>query len=179
MRQVVIVSNIKEVYTNAQAYNICESRSGFRLGEVVYDQYGCVGMIMAFYDGGQVRLDSNGRCCEMNLRKCPVEKAQKEIRRLNKFYKKEYLKDPAECFNKQFKTEVVDDFKEEDRIFLNSKEFAQYQRDCLFYGKHEGYEKLKGYIRTSLTYLRFTFPQWRLIYSVLWMTEEGYLFNKN
>ena len=73
----------------------------------------------------------------------------------------------------------VEEFKEEDRIVLNSKEFATFQRDCLFYGKYEGCKKLKEYIRTSLTYLRFSFPQWRLLYSVLWMTEEGYFFNQN
>lgn len=178
MKQVVIVSNIKEVYANAQACNVCESRSGFRLGEVVYDQCGEIGMIMAFYDGGQVRLDSNGCCCEMDLRKCPVKKAQNAIKRLNKYYRQQYLKDLYEPFNKHFDIKVVEDFKEADRVYLNSKEFAQYQRNCLFYGKYEGYKKLKEYVRTSLTYLRFTFPQWRLIHSALWMTEEDYLFNK-
>ena len=177
MKEVVVIRNIKEVYP--MEYNSCESRSGFRLGEVVYDQHGMIGMIMAFYEGGQVRLDSNGCCSEMELRKCPVDKAEKEIKRLNEFYRREYLEKSYDFLNKHFEIEVVEEFKEEDRIVLNSKEFATFQRDCLFYGKYEGCKKLKEYIRTSLTYLRFSFPQWRLLYSVLWMTEEGYLFNQN
>lgn len=178
MKQVVIISNIKEVYENAQVYNVCESRSGFRLGEVVYDQCGCIGMIMAFYDGGQVRLDSNGCCDDMDLRKCPIKKALNAIKKLNKEYRHLYAEHLYEPYNKQFKAEVVEDFKEEDRVYLNSKDFAQYQRNLMFYAEQKGYKKLKEYVRTSLTNLRFTFFQWRLVYSILWVSKEGYLFRK-
>lgn len=179
MKQVVIISNIKEVYNNCHSYQVCESRNGFRLGEVVYDQYGEIGMIMAFYDNGGVRLDSNGCCDDMDLRKCPVRKALNAIKKLNKEYRHLYAEHLYEPYNKQFKAEIVEDFKEEERVYLNSKDFAQYQRNLMFYAESKGYKKLKEYVRTSLTYLRFTFAQWRLIYSILWVSKEGCLFRKS
>ena len=52
---------------------------GYRLGEVVYDQFGTVGVILAFYKGGEVRLNSNGVCDVDDLKKCPKNIAEKEL----------------------------------------------------------------------------------------------------
>lgn len=60
-----------EKYEYSDYSSICEELEGFRLGEVVYDQCGEIGVIIAFFEMGSVRLDSNGTTCVDNLKKCP------------------------------------------------------------------------------------------------------------
>jgi hypothetical protein len=51
---------------------IPEELDGFRLGEVVYDQCGEIGVILAFNEkNGTARVNSNGCCNVGNLKKCP------------------------------------------------------------------------------------------------------------
>lgn len=60
---------------------IPEELDGFRLGEVVYDQCGEIGVILAFNEkGGTVRVNSNGCCDVGNLKKCPKEIAEREVK---------------------------------------------------------------------------------------------------
>lgn len=59
----------------------CEEMDGFKLGEVVYDQIGEIGVILAFYEkDGVARLNSNGCCNVGNLKKCPKEIAEREVK---------------------------------------------------------------------------------------------------
>lgn len=58
---------------------ISEEMDDFKLGEVVFDQCGQVGVILAFYDGHEVRTDSNGVCSIDKLKKCPYEIAEKSL----------------------------------------------------------------------------------------------------
>lgn len=58
-----------------------EELDGFKLGEVVYDQIGEIGVILAFYEkDGTARLNSNGCCNVGNLKKCPKTIAEKEVK---------------------------------------------------------------------------------------------------
>lgn len=60
---------------------IPEELDGFRLGEVVYDQCGEIGVILAFNEkNGTVRVNSNGCCNVGNLKKCPKEIAEREVK---------------------------------------------------------------------------------------------------
>lgn len=61
----------------------CKEMGGFKLGEVVYDQCGEIGIILAFYEGYEARLDSNGVTSVDNLKKCPKEIAEREIKHIN------------------------------------------------------------------------------------------------
>ena len=61
----------------------CKEMGGFKLGEVVYDQCGEIGIILAFYEGYEARLDSNGVTGVDNLKKCPKEIAEREIKHIN------------------------------------------------------------------------------------------------
>lgn len=61
----------------------CKEMGGFKLGEVVYDQCGEIGIILAFYEGYESRLDSNGVTGVDNLKKCPKEIAEREIKHIN------------------------------------------------------------------------------------------------
>ena len=63
--------------------SVCDEMDGFKLGEVVFDQCGEIGVILAFYYLGEVRLNSNGVCCVGNLKKCPKEIAEKELKYMN------------------------------------------------------------------------------------------------
>lgn len=65
-----------------------ESMNGFRLGEVVYDQLGEIGIIGAFYGKGEVRLDSNGVTNIVNIRKCPSDIAAMTIKNRQKIRNK-------------------------------------------------------------------------------------------
>lgn len=58
-----------------------EELDGFKLGEVVYDQIGEIGVILAFNEkDGVARLNSNG-CCNVGcLKKCPKAIAEKEVK---------------------------------------------------------------------------------------------------
>ena len=56
---------------------------GFKLGEVVFDQCGEIGVILAFYNRGEVRLNSNGVCNVGNLKKCPKDIAEKELKHMD------------------------------------------------------------------------------------------------
>ncbi len=63
---------------------IPEELDGFKLGEVVYDQLGDIGVILAFNEkNGTARLDSNGCCDVGRLKKCPKEIAEKEVERMD------------------------------------------------------------------------------------------------
>lgn len=58
-----------------------EELDGFKLGEVVYDQIGEIGVILAFNEkNGTARLNSNGCCNVGNLKKCPKTIAEKEVK---------------------------------------------------------------------------------------------------
>ena len=58
-----------------------EGLDGFKLGEVVYDQIGEIGIILAFNEkNGTARLNSNGCCDVGNLKKCPKTIAEKEVK---------------------------------------------------------------------------------------------------
>lgn len=60
---------------------IPEELDGFRLGEVVYDQCGEIGVILAFNGkNGTARVNSNGCCNVGNLKKCPKEIAEREVK---------------------------------------------------------------------------------------------------
>lgn len=60
---------------------IPEELDGFRLGEVVYDQCGKIGVILAFNEkNGTARVNSNGCCNVGNLKKCPKEIAEREVK---------------------------------------------------------------------------------------------------
>ncbi|WP_029328900.1 hypothetical protein [Bacteroides sp. 14(A)] len=57
-----------------------EELDGFKLGEVVYDQIGEIGVILAFNEkNGTARLNSNGCCNVGNLKKCPKTIAEKKL----------------------------------------------------------------------------------------------------
>lgn len=63
---------------------IPEELDGFKLGEIVYDQCGEIGVILAFNEkNGTARLDSNGCCDVGRLKKCPKEIAEKEVERMD------------------------------------------------------------------------------------------------
>lgn len=66
-----------------------DTLNGFQLGEVVYDQLGEIGIILAFYDGNEVRLDSNGVTDIDNIRKCPADIAAEAISHKQKIRRKE------------------------------------------------------------------------------------------
>lgn len=60
---------------------IPEELDGFRLGEVVYDQCGEIGVILAFNEkNGTARVNSNGCCNVGNFKKCPKEIAEREVK---------------------------------------------------------------------------------------------------
>lgn len=62
----------------------CEEMGGFKLGELVYDQCGEIGIILAFYkNDGEVRLNSNGCCDVGKLKKCPKEIAEREVKHMD------------------------------------------------------------------------------------------------
>lgn len=61
-----------------------EELDGFKLGEVVYDQCGEIGVILAFNEkNGTARLNSNGCCDVGNLKKCPTEIAEREVKHMD------------------------------------------------------------------------------------------------
>lgn len=63
---------------------IPEELDGFRLGEVVYDQCGEIGVILAFNEkNGTARVNSNGCCNVGNLQKCPKEIAEREVKHMD------------------------------------------------------------------------------------------------
>lgn len=63
---------------------IPEGLDGFKLGEVVYDQCGEIGVILAFNEkNGTARLNSNGCCDVGRLKKYPKEIAEKEVERMD------------------------------------------------------------------------------------------------
>lgn len=62
----------------------CNEIDGFKLGEVVYDQCGEIGVILAFTEkNGTARLNSNGCCDVGDLKKCPKEIAEREVKRMD------------------------------------------------------------------------------------------------
>lgn len=63
---------------------IPEELDGFRLGEVVYDQCGEIGVILAFNEkNGTARVNSNGCCDVGKLKKCPKEIAEREVKHMD------------------------------------------------------------------------------------------------
>lgn len=74
-------------YAKYDSFNyptIPEELDGFKLGEVVYDQCGEIGVILSFNEkNGTARLNSNG-CSDVDrLKKCPKEIAEKEVKRMD------------------------------------------------------------------------------------------------
>lgn len=62
-----------------------EELDGFRLGEVVYDQCGEIGVILAFNEkNGTARVNSSGCCDVGRLKKCPKEEAEKRRKYLTR-----------------------------------------------------------------------------------------------
>lgn len=66
-------------YAVADYASCTDAAGGFRLGEVAYDQHGEPGIILAFYDDGTARLNSNGVCGLGRLRKCPESVGRKAV----------------------------------------------------------------------------------------------------
>ena len=63
---------------------IPEELDGFKLGEIVYDQCGGIGVILAFNEkNGTARVNSNGCCNVGNLKKCPKEIAEREVKHMD------------------------------------------------------------------------------------------------
>lgn len=67
-------------YAVADYASCTDAAGGFRLGEVAYDQHGDSGIILAFYDDGTARLNSNGVCGLDELRKCPESVGRKAVK---------------------------------------------------------------------------------------------------
>lgn len=58
--------------------------TGLDWGEVVYDQCGEIGVILAFNEkNSTARVNSNGCCNVGNLQKCPKEIAEREVKRMD------------------------------------------------------------------------------------------------
>lgn len=76
----MIVENYKD-YGCYDYPSECEELNGFRLGEVVYDGCGEVGVILALYKDGDVRVNSNGMVYIGNISKCPDDIARKEMKK--------------------------------------------------------------------------------------------------
>lgn len=76
----MIVENYKDYgcYDYPSEY---DELGGFRLGEVVYDGCGDIGVILAFYKDGDARVDSNGCVYVGNFKKCPDDIAKKEMKK--------------------------------------------------------------------------------------------------
>lgn len=76
----MIVENYKDYgcYDYPSEY---DELGGFRLGEVVYDGCGDIGVILAFYKDGDARVDSNGCMYVGNFKKCPDDIAKKEMKK--------------------------------------------------------------------------------------------------
>ena len=63
---------------------IPEELGGFKLGEIVYDQCGEIGVILAFNEkNGTARVNSNGCCDVGKLKKCPKEIAEREVKHMD------------------------------------------------------------------------------------------------
>lgn len=77
--------------------SVAEEMDGFKLGEVVFDQCGQVGVILAFYDGGEVRTDSNGVCDTGQLKKCPYEIAEKSLPHILRGVNAPYKEEPRQA----------------------------------------------------------------------------------
>lgn len=76
----MIVENYKD-YGCYDYPSECEELNGFRLGEVVYDGYGDIGVILSLYKDGDVRVDSNGMVYVGSICKCPDDIARKEMKK--------------------------------------------------------------------------------------------------
>lgn len=71
-------------YDSFDYSTIPEELDGFRLGEVVYDQCGEIGVILAFNEkNGTARVNSNGCCDVGKLKKCPKEIAEREVKHMD------------------------------------------------------------------------------------------------
>ena len=78
--RIMIVENYKD-YGCYDYPSECEELNGFRLGEVVYDGRGDIGVILALYKDGDVRVNSNGVVYIGNISKCPDDIARKEMKK--------------------------------------------------------------------------------------------------
>lgn len=76
----MIVENYKD-YGCYDYPSECKELNGFRLGEVVYDGHGDIGVILAIYKDGDVRVNSNGMVYIGNISKCPDDIARKEMKK--------------------------------------------------------------------------------------------------
>ena len=76
----MIVENYKD-YGCFDYPSECEELNGFRLGKVVYDGSGDIGVILALYKDGGVRVNSNGMVYIGNIGKCPDDIARKEMKK--------------------------------------------------------------------------------------------------
>lgn len=76
----MIVGNYKD-YGCYDYPSECNELNGFYLGEVVYDGCGDIGVILALYKDGDVRVDSNGMVYVGNIKKCPDDVAIKEMKK--------------------------------------------------------------------------------------------------
>ena len=76
----MIVENYKD-YGCFDYPSECEELNGFRLGEVVYDGCGDIGIVLALYKDGDLRVDSHGMVYIGNISKCPDDVARKEMKK--------------------------------------------------------------------------------------------------
>lgn len=75
-----LIINDYAKYDSFDYPTIPEELDGFKLGEVVYDQCGEIGVVLSFNEkNGTARLNSNGCCDVGKLKKCPKEIAKKEV----------------------------------------------------------------------------------------------------
>lgn len=81
--KVLVLDNYKDFFYKEEE-GTEDSCDDFKLGEVVYDQCGDVGVIVAFYGHGEVRTNTNGVTTIDEIKKCPYEVAIKEINKWNK-----------------------------------------------------------------------------------------------
>ena len=77
----MIVENYKD-YGCFDYPSECEELKGFRLGEVVYNGCGGIGVILAIWEDGCIRLDSIGMAYIDNIKKCPDDVAKKEMKKV-------------------------------------------------------------------------------------------------
>lgn len=79
----MIVENYKDYGSRGSCDTLMDEYKGFHVGEVVYDQLGKIGIILAFYDRNVVRVDSNGCCDVDDLKKCPDDIAREAMKKVS------------------------------------------------------------------------------------------------
>lgn len=82
----MIVENYRDYGSKGSCETLMAECKGFHVGEVVYDQHNMIGIVLAFYDGDVVRVNSNG-CCDVDeLKKCPDNVAIEAMKSMTPIY---------------------------------------------------------------------------------------------